>query len=425
MVDADPAARTPLTAYQRRLFLFLSVATFFEGYDLIAITQILPDVRATFGLSPSQGGFLVAGVNLGAVAAWLLVRRADRWGRRRLLAWTITGYTIFTVASGLAPDAWSFAAAQFLARMFLLGEWAVAMMVAAEEFPADRRGFVIGVIQAFSSLGSILCAAFVPALLGSPVGWRAVYFVGVVPLLLIAWARRGLQETRRFSEQVAPTVGTTSVRLSDILRGPYAGRVVYLGLIWLLIYACTQNAITFWKEFAIAERAFSDADVGRSVSIAAVVAMPLLFGVGALLDRIGRRWGAVIVFSLTSLGVFGAFTLQDPTGLTACLALGVFGATAVLPVLSSFNTELFPTALRGEAYGWANNGIGRIGHVISPALLGVAAESFGWGPSVGFTALFPLIAAALVFFGLPETAGRELEETSGLSAPSAPSRQRA
>lgn len=390
------------------------MATFFEGYDLIAITQILPDLREDFALSKSAGGLLVAAVNVGAVAAWLLVRRADRWGRRRLLAWTIAGYTFFTVASGLAPDAASFAVAQFLARTFLLGEWAVAMLVAAEEFPADRRGFVIGVIQAFSTLGSVLCAALVPALLATPLGWRAVYFVAVIPLLLLAWARRGLRETRRFSEQVAPELRARGRAFTAILRGPYAGRVLLLGVIWMLIYACTQNAITFWKEFAVAERGFSDVAVGRSVAIAAVAAMPLVFGVGTLLDVIGRRRSAVLVFGVTAAGVFGCYTLHDPWALTACLALGVFGATGVLPVLASFNAELFPTALRGDAYGWANNGIGRIGHVLSPVLVGLAAESFGWGAAVRTTALLPLIAAGLVLARLPETAGRELEETSAV-----------
>jgi MFS family permease len=78
------------------------------------------------------------------------------------------------------------------------------MLIAAEEFPAARRGFVIGVIQAFSSLGSVLCAALVPALLATSLGWRAVYFVGVIPLLLLAWARRGLRETRRLASRWRP-----------------------------------------------------------------------------------------------------------------------------------------------------------------------------------------------------------------------------
>ena len=414
MPRALGSSPTPFTSYQRRLFLFLSIATFFEGYDLIAITQILPELRADFGLSKAGGGLLVGAVNLGAVAAWLLVRRADRQGRRRVLAWTIAGYTLFSLASGLATGAKSFALAQFLARAFLLGEWAAAMLVAAEEFPAARRGFAIGVIQACSSLGSVLCAALVPALLATPLHWRAVYFVGAIPLLLLAWARRDLRETQRFREQVAPALRGPRPAFAAILRGPYAGRVLLLGVIWMLVYACTQNAITFWKEFAVSERGLGDAEVGRAVSVAAVAAMPLVFGVGALLDAIGRRRAAVLIFAVTALGVFGCYTLHDPVALTACLALGVFGASGVLPVLSSFNAELFPTALRGDAYGWANNGIGRIGHVLSPVLLGLAAESFGWGAALRATALLPLIAAALVWTRLPETAGLELEETSAL-----------
>jgi putative MFS transporter len=101
MPRAAESLPTSFTPYQRRLSLFLSVATFFEGYDLIAITQVLPDLHADFALSKSAGGLLVAAVNIGAVAAWLLVRRADRWGRRRLLAWTIAGYTVLA-----SPPAW-------------------------------------------------------------------------------------------------------------------------------------------------------------------------------------------------------------------------------------------------------------------------------------------------------------------------------
>ena len=70
----------PLTSYQRRLLVFLSVATFFEGYDVIALSQILPNLRADLGLSKATGWLLIAGANAGAIAAWWLVRRADWWG---------------------------------------------------------------------------------------------------------------------------------------------------------------------------------------------------------------------------------------------------------------------------------------------------------------------------------------------------------
>jgi len=172
--DASPAS---FTAYQKRLFAFLSVATFFEGYDVIALSQVLPNLRADFGLSKTAGGMLIAGANAGAIAAWWLVRRADWWGRRRTLAVTIAGYTLFSFATAFAVDAISFGVLQFLARAFLLAEWEISLIYAAEEFPAARRGLVIGVIQAFSALGSIACAVTAPLLLATPFGWRAVYGV--------------------------------------------------------------------------------------------------------------------------------------------------------------------------------------------------------------------------------------------------------
>lgn len=400
------------TSYQRRLFVFLGVATFFEGYDLIAITQVLPNLRADLGVSRSGAGVLVACTNLGAVAAWVLVRQADRWGRRRLLNLTIAGYTVTTFASGLAPDVYTFGVLQFLARTFLLGEWAVAMVYAAEEFPAERRGLVIGLIQAFSTLGSVVCAGVAPLLLASEWGWRSVYFVGIAPLVIVGWARRNLRETRRYEE----ASGEARPSFSAVLRGPYGRRVLLLGLVWTLTYACTQNAITFWKEFAVAERGFSDAEVGASVALAAVVSMPLVFGVGKLLDAIGRKPAAAIVFCTTAAGVAGAYGLHGRVALTAALTLGVFGVAAVLPVLTAFTTELFPTRMRSDAYAWANHLLGRVGHVLSPAAIGAFAETAGWGATLRATALLPLLALVLILARLPETAGRELEETSSLPA---------
>jgi putative MFS transporter len=90
----------------------------------------------------------------------------------------------------------------------------------------------------------------------------------------------------------------------------------------------------------------------------------------------------------------------------------VFGVSAVLPVLNAFTTELFPTDLRGDAYAWANNLIGRIGYVLAPVLVGFFADDLGWGAAVRPTAIFPLIALALIWWLLPETANKELEETA-------------
>ncbi len=401
----------PLGSYQRRLIAFLSVATFFEGFDFFALAQILPSLRAEMGLSRAQTGVLIAVVNSGTVLAYLLVRKADQWGRRRALTVTITGYTIASLLTGLSRDVYTFAALQLLARVFLIGEWATAMIYAAEEFPAARRGMVIGVIQACSSLGAIVCAGVVPLLLATPLGWRSVFFVGAIPLTIVAIARRNLRETARF-ERAAETRGVARPSLLRLPRSPYRGRMLQLALIWGLTYVCTQNAVTFWKEFAVNERGMSDAQVGASLSLAALAAMPLVFFAGKLLDVVGRRLGATLIFTVTSLGVLGSYALESRAALTCGLVLGIFGSSAVLPVLNAYTAELFPTELRSDAFAWSNNLLGRIGYVLSPLAVGLAATYVGWGKAVSATAIFPMIALALILWLLPETRGKELEETS-------------
>ena len=405
-------ARTPLSSYQRRLILFLSVATFFEGFDYLALTQILPNLSAEMHLSQAAEGRLVAAIYIGPILAYLLVRQADRWGRRPVLAVTILGYTVCTLLSGLAPDVWTFGAAQLAARMFLIGEWAIAMVFAAEDFPADRRGLVIGLIQAFSSLGSVVCAGVVPLLLKTSLGWRSVFFVGALPLLVVAFLRRGLRESQRFSARVGERRIAPS--FTRIWRTPWRRRVVELALIWGLTYVSTTTAVVFWKGFAVRERGFTDGKVGLSLTIASLVAMPFIFLVGRLLDVAGRRAGATVIFLLTAAGVFGSYTLRGWGPLTAALCLGIFGTSAVLPVLNAYTTELFPTELRGDAFAWSNNLLGRLGAVIAPLAVGAAAAETGWGPAMAATVVGPLVAMTLILVRLPETSGKELEETSAL-----------
>ncbi len=407
---AAKVAPTPFTAYQKRLFLFLSVATVFEGYDFFALTQILPNLREDMELSKLAGAYLFAFVNAGTVMAYLLVRRADRWGRRRVLTLTIAGYTICTFLSGMAWDVYSFAIFQFLARIFLIAEWATSMVYAAEEFPADRRGMVIGVLQAFSSLGAIICAGVVPFLVATPYGWRSVYFVAIVPLVILAFARRNLKETKRFEEMQAAGLPERPP-LTRILRGPYRKRVLQLGLIWFCTYICSNTAVSFWKDHAVTDLGWTDGDVGVALTIAAVVSMPLVFFAGKLLDVIGRKHGAAVIFIATSVGVYVAYTATDKWVLTGAMVVAVFGVSSVLPVLNAFTTELFPTELRGDAFAWSNNLLGRIGYVLSPILIGVVAEAYDWGVAIRPTVIFPLIALALIYWLLPETNAKELEET--------------
>jgi len=432
VIDSPPSqdqasaksAPTPLTGYQKRLFLLLGVATFFEGYEYVALTQLLPSLRKSYGLSESQAGVLVSVIGLSALLAFVLIRRADVVGRRPMLNITIAGYTLTSILCALSQDVAQFGIAQLLARAFLLAEYALSMVYLAEEFPADRRGFAVGTMQGLNSLGAIVCAGLVPTLLKTPLGFRSVDLVGSVPLLMLIWLRRNVRETARFEtmkaereEKARMSPGAQGNVRSDVFavfRTAYRGRVFLLAAIWGLTYLCTYLSITYWKEFAVQERGFSDGQVSKAVMIAALGSLPLVFASGKLLDAVGRRRGAVVVFLCVTSSALLAYNAHDFVWLTVGLTGSIFGSSAVLPVLNSFTLELFPTGLRADGYAWSNNVLGKVGYVIGPLAVGFSAERWGYGPTLSGAAIFPLFALALILARLPETSGRSLEETSAL-----------
>ena len=214
----------------------------------------------------AQEGLVVGAVHLGPLLSCLLVRHADRVGRRRVLSWTIAGYTLFSALSGLAPGPLAFALLQLLAKGFLVAEWAVSMVVVAEEFPASRRGFALGLVQALSSLGGIACAGLVPLLVQLTGSWRGVFWLGSLPLLLLAFWRRNLRETERFAREPPASPGP----LRAIFSTPWAGRLRLMALLWGLTYLCTSNAVTFWKRFVMSERGWSETQVAGAMTLAAV-----------------------------------------------------------------------------------------------------------------------------------------------------------
>ena len=161
---------------QRRLLLLLAIACFTEGYDFNALMVALPHLRHDFGLSRAAADLWVAAVYLGAAPALWLGRRADRHGRRGVLVLAVAGYTVCSAATAVAPDMGIFVITQFFARTFMAVQVAVAWTVAAEELPAERRGFGFGILALASALGTGLGAVLEAAVL-APLGasWRWLY----------------------------------------------------------------------------------------------------------------------------------------------------------------------------------------------------------------------------------------------------------
>jgi MFS family permease len=179
-VNPSHAARTP--GYRRKLLFLLSSATFFEGYDAFVLSFVLALVLGDLGGTEAQAGWIRAITGVGAVVAFVLSAQADRIGRKRLLLITILGYTVSGALTALSPGLLWLTVAQFGAQVFLGAEWAVAITMSSRSSPRESRGRALGIVTSTQTLGGILVGVL--AFLGlrsTPLGWRALYVVGLRP----------------------------------------------------------------------------------------------------------------------------------------------------------------------------------------------------------------------------------------------------
>jgi MFS transporter, MHS family, proline/betaine transporter len=411
-VTAATHGRRLLEPRHKQVLALLAVATFFQGYELEVITVALPQVRHTFGLSQGEASDWLALLAIGALPALLLARRADRLGRRRMLLWSITGLTAATAASAVAPTIASFAFCQLCAGAFTALEATLTWTVVAEELPPGARGYGFGVLATLSALGSG-SAALLWALLLAPLdlSWRWLYAAATPVLLLAAFMRRRLQESSRFES--AASAGRLAASWRSMLRPPH-GRLLIVMCGASAFGALLTQAAAFVIDFMQTQHHMSPSEANLILVGSGAVALPVLAVAGSMSDRLGRKR---IGCSFLALGVAGAlcffFLAHSPLGFFLALVVTYVGQFGAWPTLSGFSTELFPTshrALASSASGIASV-VGQSGSfLLAGVLIGLTGSL---AHAVAILAAGPLIALVLIVVGFPETAGRDLDQTSG------------
>ena len=190
--------RLPITRWHVRARLIMGTATFFDGYNVLAIAYALPVLIHAFHLTPLAIGPMISasflGQRIGAlVFGWL----AERYGRLRIATLTIATYGLMGFACALAWDAPSLGLFRFLQGIGLGGEVPIAAAYINEFAKAERRGRFFILYELSFSFGLLLVAVL--GYLTVPVmGWRALFFIGAIPAVLVIFLRRLLPESPRW-----------------------------------------------------------------------------------------------------------------------------------------------------------------------------------------------------------------------------------
>ncbi|WP_086724059.1 aromatic acid/H+ symport family MFS transporter [Streptomyces sp. NRRL B-24085] len=411
------------------------LAVLFDGLDMFIYGSVLPHLleTRTFGLTPDQAGdlgsYATFGMLVGALVAGTI---ADRVGRKKLM---VACVTLFSLASGLCAISESvavFGLGRTLAGVGLGGLLPTAISMVSDYAPRGRGAIVIGLLMTAHHAGGIL-SAYVAKWLIDPVGWRAAFWVCVLPLLfapvlakflpeslsfLVAKGRteeaRALAERYDVEVPAAKTGGAGDrwTNLANLFRGK---EWIQTLLYWvasfgglLLVYG-----VATWLPTLMRAEGY---ELGSALSFVVVFNLGGIVGMlvaGRAADRFGAPRISALWFALTAAGVF-LLSVHMPMTVTMIVVFltGVF--------LNSAQTMIYATVSirsdadsRATAVGWTS-GMGRFGAVFGPWLGGqlLASGNGDWG----FTAFAVAGLSSMVFIGIAalrssrrEPAGSERE----------------
>ena len=400
--EASPEARKALVA--------AGMGWLLDAFDVMLFALILTAVIGDLGLTRAEGG-LLASLTLGASAVGGLVFGviADKLGRTRALSLSILLYSLFTFACGFAQNFWQLATFRVLLGLGMGGEWASGATLVSETWPEKHRGKALGIVQSCWAIGYAL-AAIVVAIVLPRLGWRAVFFVGILPALFTLWIRRSVKEPEMWlKNQGAKRVSTASdakgaskfpLRIALFLTAMNAATMfAWWGLnLWVPSYLSLPT---------------TQGGVGLSTETMALFVVAMQVGMwlgyvtfGFISDAFGRRPTYIAyLLAAASLVWYYGFA-REPWVLLVLGPFVAFFGTGYFSGFGAVASELFPTSIRATALGVTYNS-GRLLSAVAPFIVGTMAQNRGFGAAFTLTS-FAFMIAALLWIGIPETKGRKM-----------------
>jgi MFS family permease len=380
-----------------------------DAFDVMLFALVLPAIITDLSLSRAEAGVLgsatlVAAAVGGISFGWL----ADRFGRTRALMLSVALYSVFTAACGFASTLTQFVVFRILLGLGMGGEWTSGAALVSESWPSEHRGKALGMMQSGWAIGYAL-AALVAGIVQPRFGWRAVFFVGILPAFFTLWVQQRVKEPEIWTASVQkrePSPGFLSVFRSGI------GTVT---VVLTLMNTCTLFA---WWGFNLWLPSYLKATpaqggIGLAAAAASVFVIVMQVGMwfgyvtfGFVSDWFGRK-RTYVVYLLSAAALLGVYvTVRIPIVL---LFLGPFVAFAGTGYFSGFGAvtaEIYPTSIRATAQGFTYN-VGRLVSAAAPYLVGSLADTHGFGAALLVCAV-AFVLAAVAWIWIPETRGRAL-----------------
>lgn len=383
-----------------------------DTYDAQMFSFLLPTLMAVWQISKGEAGVLGTAALLSAsLGGWVAGILSDRYGRVRILIFTICWFTLFGAMAGFTQNFEQMLVIRTLQGLGFGGEWAVGAALMAEVIRPEHRGKALGFVQSGFSIGWALAAVIMTGLLAylpAETAWRVAFWIGVIPASFVLFIRRNVKDPEIYKQ--ASTATTEKASLTSAF-GPKVVRSTLLGALLVTGLQAAAYTIMAWlPTLMIQVRGLKPGPVVLTMLIMCAGAFAGFVLTAYLSDRFGRR-PALLVFCLGAW-IFTVIYMLVPMSpallMLMSFPVGAF-ATGIFAVVGPFLSELFPTHIRTTCMGFSYN-LGKSLGALSIAGVGVLSERFGLAQSIGGFCLVAYALAVTAVLLLPETRGVRLDE---------------
>ncbi len=412
---ANPATPAdPWTAYTVTVLAVCILGFAFDIYEGTIIQLVTPLLIKEWGVKLATIGYITTISRwVGIIGLFTFPVLADLYGRRPILMVTILGYAALTGLTGFAQGPLQLLIFTSITRIPLSGETPVAFLMVGETAPTKWRATALGVLNCGYPFGYMVCSLC--ALVVVPLwGWRSLYWLGILPALLVLWVRFGIKESPRFERVTVAMLRERLKKRLDIWSpARQYPREMLLATAVYFFYIFTWAGWSAWMtQFLANEKHLGFHATTSYLSIWMFFAIFAYAACGWLCDLFGRRYVIPAFVLPASILLVLLGHIDNPAGLFWVGLVANFLITGSFGTGLGYNTELFPTQIRGTAVGAAFT-FGTAGGALAPAILGRIATSHSIAAGLPLLALSFILLAPLFLFVAPETTRRDLTDFVG------------
>jgi MFS family permease len=381
--------------YQKKTVVASVAGLTLEGMDIMFISFAMSMIIAHFHIDLATGGLISSLTNIGMLAGGVVFGiLADKFGRVRIFTYSILLFAVGTALTGFATSIEQVYVFRFIAGLGAGGEYGIGMALVAEAWPKDKQGRASSYVSVGAQYGVIL-AALLSAMILPVLGWRALFFVGLVPVIFAFIVRKNLDESPEWlaaQKQKRIVNKQEKGKLLQLFDTPRITMTTISLAIMATVQIAGYNGLMIWLPSMLQQ------SQGLSVSSSALwtisTAIGMIIGMlifGRFIDRFGikRSYGMFLLASAAAVFLYSH--AEGSAGVLIGGAIVGFFSNGMFAGYGALISSFYPVQVRSTATNTIFN-FGRAVGGLSPIFVGYILQRYDMTVAMTYLAILYCIS---------------------------------